>query len=361
MTDSAGDATKAVRRRKRKLRKKRGEAVVSYECEAGALMVYVRLYIEWLQATGRTEQTVRGYTVILSRFIEWCDVRGLSQPEELTRAVLEAYQRHLYLYRKKDGRPLSMRTQGAMILPLRGFCRWLARERYVQYNAAAELVLPREPKTLPRVVLSVAQVERVMAQPDVSGLTGTRDRAMLEVLYSTGIRRMELMNLTVSDIDLEGRTVMVRQGKGRRDRYIPIGERACYWVGRYLEEIRPSLVVRQDEWALFLTDYGEAFLKNRITDLVKRYMELAGIRDGACHALRHACATHMLENGADVRYIQALLGHADLSSTQIYTRVAIGKLREIHSATHPAKLVGADAGAASLLAALDAQEDEQER
>ena len=154
---------------------------------------------------------------------------------------------------------------------------------------------------------------------------------------------------------------MVRQGKGRRDRYIPIGERACYWVGRYLEEIRPSLVVRQDEWALFLTDYGEAFLKNRITDLVKRYMELAGIRDGACHALRHACATHMLENGADVRYIQALLGHADLSSTQIYTRVAIGKLREIHSATHPAKLVGADAGAASLLAALDAQEDEQER
>ena len=149
MTDSAGDATKAVRRRKRKLRKKRGEAVVSYECEAGALMVYVRLYIEWLQATGRTEQTVRGYTVILSRFIEWCDVRGLSQPEELTRAVLEAYQRHLYLHRKRDGRPLSMRTQGAMILPLRGFCRWLARERYVQYNAAAELVLPREPKTLP--------------------------------------------------------------------------------------------------------------------------------------------------------------------------------------------------------------------
>ena len=105
---------------------------------------------------------------------------------------------------------------------------------------------------------------------------------------------------------------MVRQGKGRRDRYIPMGERACYWVSRYLDEVRPMLVVRADDWTLFLTDYGEAYSGNRLTDLVKRYMGLAGIRDGACHALRHACATHMLENGADVRFIQALLGHADL-------------------------------------------------
>jgi integrase/recombinase XerD len=192
---------------------------------------------------------------------------------------------------------------------------------------------------------------------------------MLEVLYSTGMRRMELMQLTISDIDLEGRTVMVRQGKGRRDRYIPIGERACYWVSRYVDEIRPMLAVRSDEWTLFLTDYGEVFSKNRMTDLVKRYMEKADIKDGACHALRHACATHMLENGADIRFIQALLGHADLSSTQIYTQVAIGKLKEIHAATHPARLgervrerreVVDAAAAASLFAAIDAEADEGE-
>ncbi|WP_338152082.1 site-specific tyrosine recombinase XerC [Caballeronia zhejiangensis] len=321
------------------------------EGPVSVMLIYVRLYVEWLEATGRTEQTVKGRAVRLERFVGWCEVRGLSQPEEITRAVLEAYQRYLYLYRKKDGKPLSIRTQETMLTPLRGWCKWLARERYVQYNAASELVLPRAPKLLPRVVLSVVQVERLMAQPDVSGNTGARDRAMLEVLYSTGMRRMELMNLTVSEIDLEGRTVMIRQGKGRRDRYIPMGERACYWVQRYLDEVRPHLVVRE-AWTLFLTDYGEAYSGNRLTDLVKRYMELAGIGNGACHALRHACATHMLENGADVRFIQALLGHADLSSTQIYTQVAIGKLKEIHAATHPAKLT------ASLLAAIDAEADE---
>lgn len=132
---------------------------------------------------------------------------------------------------------------------------------------------------IPTLVLSPVQVDHVMAQPDVSGLTGARDRATLEVLYSTGMRRMELMQLGISDIDLEGRTVMIRQGKGRRDRYIPVGERACYWVGRYLDEERPALVVRSDEWTMFLTDYGEPFGKNRLTDLVKRYMELAGIRE----------------------------------------------------------------------------------
>ncbi len=355
---SEAQQTEAVRRRKRKLRKKRSEAIGAVETTDNALMIYVRLYVDWLQVTGRTEQTVRGRAWRLEQFVQWCDVRGLSQPEDITRAVLEAYQRHLYLYRKKDGKPLSIRTQETMLTPLRGFCRWLARERYVQYNAASELVLPRAPKLLPRVVLSVVQVERVMAQPDVSGLTGARDRAMLEVLYSTGMRRMELMNLTLSDVDLESRTVMVRQGKGRRDRYIPMGERACYWVGRYLDEVRPMLVVRADDWTLFLTDYGEAYSGNRLTDLVKRYMGLAGIRDGACHALRHACATHMLENGADVRFIQALLGHADLSSTQIYTQVAIGKLKEIHAATHPARLQR-EHEAASLLAAIEAEEESE--
>ncbi|SAK88256.1 site-specific tyrosine recombinase XerD [Caballeronia calidae] len=356
----ADEQKRVVRHRKRKLRKKRSEAIQSVETVDNALMIYVRLYVDWSQATGRTEATVRGRAVRLERFVQWCDVRGLNQPEEITRAVLEAYQRHLYLYRKKDGKPLSIRSQESMLAPLRGFCRWLARERYVQYNAASELVLPRAPKLLPRVVLSVTQVERLMAQPDVSELTGARDRAMLEVLYSTGMRRMELMNLTLSDIDLEGRTVMVRQGKGRRDRYIPMGERACYWVERYLDEIRSMLIVRQEDWTLFLTDYGEPYSGNRLTDFVKRYMELAGIRDGACHALRHACATHMLENGADVRFIQALLGHADLSSTQIYTQVAIGKLKEIHAATHPARLARThdDDAAASLLAAIDAEADE---
>lgn len=347
-----------MRSAKRRLRKQREGGWRTQEKPDNALMAYVHLYLDWIGMTGCTEQTLRTHERGLERFVRWFDVRGLSQPEEITRAVLETWQRHLYLYRKDDGQPLAIRSQQALLVSVRGFCKWLARERYVQYNAASELVIPKKPHALPKVVLSIAQVERLMAQPDVSAITGARDRAMLEVFYSTGMRRMELARLQVSDIDLEGRTVMIRGGKGRRDRLIPLGERACYWVDRYLTEERTYLMVRVDEWALFLTDYGTAFTLGQLSGIVARHMRRAGIEKGSCHALRHACATHMLENGADVRFIQALLGHADLTSTQIYTRVAIGKLKQIHAATHPARLQH-DREAASLLAAIKAEAENE--
>lgn len=347
---------------KRRLRKQREGGWRTKERPDNALMAYVHLYLDWIAMTGCTEQTIQTHDRNLIRFVRWFDLRSLSQPEHITRSVLETWQRHLYLYRKDDGQPLAIRSQQSLLMTVRGFCKWLARERYVQYNAASEIVIPRKPFALPKAVPSIAQVERLMAQPDVSAITGARDRAMLEVLYSTGMRRMELARLQVSDIDLEARTIMIRHGKGRRDRMVPIGERASYWVDRYLTEERVYLMVRVEQWALFLTDYGTPFTLGQLSGVVGRYMRRAGIVKGSCHALRHACATHMLENGADVRYIQALLGHTDLTSTEIYTRVAIGKLQEIHSATHPARLQR-DREAASLLAAIEAEaetEAEQE-
>lgn len=346
--------------KKRRLRRRMAERERGTPAWSGnALMSYVMLYLDWSAMTGATAATLQNRRKALERLIQWCEMRGLSQLEELTRPVLEAYQRHLYLYRKDNGQPLAIRSQRALLAPLVGWYRWLSRERYVTYNVAAELVLPKKPHALPKVVLSVEQVQGLMAQPDVSGVTGLRDRAMLEVLYSTGMRRMELIGLTVSDIDLANRTVMIRRGKGRKDRLVPIGERGCYWIERYQMEERGQLMVRSDEWTLFLTDYGTPFALSQLSGIVSRYLRRAGIPEGACHALRHACATHMLENGADVRFIQALLGHTELTSTQIYTRVAIGKLKEIHAATHPAKL-GREEAAASLLAALEAEEDGDE-
>jgi integrase/recombinase XerD len=157
----------------------------------------------------------------------------------------------------------------------------------------------------------------------------------------------------------------VRLGKGSKDRLIPVGARACAWIARYVEEVRPQLAIRSDELALFLTDYGEPFEKNRLGDLVRRYLRHAGIAQGSCHAFRHAMATHMLENGADIRFIQAMLGHSELSTTQIYTQVSIGKLKEIHAATHPARLERRERGpeglgeaARALLAAIAADEDD---
>jgi integrase/recombinase XerD len=200
---------------------------------------------------------------------------------------------------------------------------------------------------LPKV-LSVADVDRLMNETDIEEPAGLRDRAILETLYSTGLRRMELVKLKLYDVDLRQGMVTVREGKGRKDRLVPIGACACAWLHRYIEEVRPHLSMRSDELTLFLTDYGEAFERNRLGDLVKRYMRHAGIAQGSCHLLRHACATHMLENGADMRFIQILLGHASITSTEIYASVSIAKLKEIHAATHPARIERMKASADSL-------------
>jgi len=299
---------------------------------------YLNEHLEWMRVSGYSEDTVRTRRVAIRRFIAWCAERALSTPGEITKPILERYQRHLYYHRKSDGRPMTLGSQHACLAPLKTFFKWLTKENHIPYNPASELTLPQTPKHLPRVILSVEEVEAILREAEPKSAPGLRDRAMLETLYSCGLRRMELPHLALYDIDLRRRWVLVREGKGRRDRVIPIGERAAAWVEKYLLEARPQLLIAANE-ALFLTDYGEPVTPEYVAERVHRYMAFAGIdKPGACHLFRHACATHMLENGADTRFIQALLGHASLATTQIYTRVSIEKLREIHDATHPARL-----------------------
>ncbi|WP_299947443.1 site-specific tyrosine recombinase XerC [uncultured Microbulbifer sp.] len=303
------------------------------------LTPYLLRFIEWSAVRGLSEQTCRTRDRGLQRFIAWCDERDLNDPRAITRPILENYQKHLYYYRKSNGEPLSYGSQHALLAPLRAFFKWLARENYIALNPASELELPKQQRGLPKQILSVEEVESLFATVDTQNLYGVRDRAMLELLYSTGIRRMELVNLGLYDTDTSRKTLLVRQGKGRKDRLLPVGERALHWVERYRREVRHQLLTGRDEGHLFLTDYGEPWINNRLTEMVKKYLYHAGIdKPGACHLLRHAMATHMLENGADIRFIQQMLGHSDLSTTQIYTQVSIEKLREIHAATHPAKL-----------------------
>ncbi len=178
-----------------------------------------------------------------------------------------------------------------------------------------------------------------MSLPDTTTALGVRDRAMPETLYSTGIRRMEIIGLQQRDVDYERGTLMVRQGKGKEDRMIPIGDRALAWNTQYRDEMRPELAVAGDDGTLLLTVTGQAFSDNRMTQMVRNHVREAGLGNiGSCHLFRHAMATQMLENGADVRFIQAMLGHADIKTTQVYSRVSIRALKDIHSATHPARL-----------------------
>lgn len=300
---------------------------------------YVNAHFEWMRVGGYSEDTIRARKVALRRFVVWCEERALRDPKDITKPILERYQRHLFYYRKPDGRPISLGAQLQYLAPIKLFFKWLMRENHILYNPASEMQLPRQPKHLPRNILSIQEVEAILAEADASTPQTLRDRALLETLYSTGLRRMELPGLRIYDVDLTRRLVNVREGKGGRDRVIPIGKRAAAWVDKYLLEARPQLMVAEHEY-LFVNDYGEPASPVFVAAKVKRYMLFAHIekKTGSCHLLRHAMATHMLDNGADIRFIQAMLGHADISTTQIYTHVAIDKLREIHDATHPAKL-----------------------
>jgi site-specific recombinase XerD len=204
-------------------------------------------YLEALRVRNYSERTVESREHHLREFVKWCAARSLSRPAEITKPTLERYQRWLYHYRKKDGQPLSFRSQHGCLVPVRALFKWLCRQNLLLANPAADLELPRAEKRLPRHVLTAAEAERVLALPDVAEPLGLRDRAILEAFYSTGMRRMELLGLKLYDLDQERGTVFIRQGKGKKDRMIPMGERAFAWVRRYLEEARPSLALTPDD------------------------------------------------------------------------------------------------------------------
>jgi len=293
----------------------------------------------WLAARHASPHTLRERRQSLELFLTWCADRSVTRPVQLTRSLLERYQRHLHDSRTRIGQPLSIGTQLQRLTAVRVFCRWLVRHSLLLANPAADLELPRAGHALPKAILTAPEVEQVLNQCDVTTPLGLRDRAILETLYSTGMRRLELIHLTRPDLDLTRGTVLIRQGKGNKDRVVPIGARALAWLEKYLTDVRPLLASPPDDGTLFLLHDGRPCTPAQLTSRVRTYVQKAGVgKIGACHLFRHTCATLMLENGADVRYIQALLGHADLASTQRYTHVAIGKLKEVHTQTHPAKL-----------------------
>jgi integrase/recombinase XerD len=290
-----------------------------------------------LEVRNYSPSTISGREKYLRWFASWCVDRGITRPGEVTKPVLERYQRHLYHYRTADDKPISFRSQYSHLSHVKAWFKWLARENRILFNPASELELPKVGRRLPKAVLSAKEADAIMAQADLSDPHGIRDRAILEVFYSCGIRRKELAELQLYDVDAERKTLMVRQGKGKKDRLIPIGNRALQWITVYLETARPLLLCGGNEQTLFLSNIGGPLEPDSLTEYVRHYIDAADIgKRGSCHLFRHTMATLMLENGADIRYIQAMLGHAQLSTTEIYTQVSIKKLQQIHGLTHPA-------------------------
>jgi integrase/recombinase XerD len=334
------------------VRKRKPQAAPATPLEA-----LLEKHLEALRVQNYSEYTIKGRRVHIRFFLDWCTERGITEPVDVTRTVLESYQRHVFYYRKKNGEPLGFRGQHDRLVPLRVWFRWMTRQHHILHNPASELELPRTGFRLPKAVLTANEAEQILQQPNVHTPLGLRDRAILETLYTTGIRRIELVSLKLWDLDLERATVIIRQGKGKKDRVIPLGDRTALWVRKYLDESRPELVSEPDDKTVFLSNAGEPLALDYLTEMVAGYVDAANLgKRGACHLFRHTMATLMLEGGADIRFIQAMLGHADLKTTQIYTHVAIRQLQDIHRATHPAKL---EREKKELLDALAAEEDEE--
>jgi integrase/recombinase XerD len=305
------------------------------------MAVLLARFFEWMRVKNYSEETIICRHCVLNRFIRWAEERGVVRPNEVTKPILERYQRYLYHFRKKNGDPISFRTQHGNLVPIRAWFKWLARNNHILYNPASEMELPKLGHRLPKHVLTANEAEQIINIPNVTTNPGLRDRAILETLYSTGIRRMEVCNLRLYDVDYDRGTIMVRQGKGQKDRIVPIGERALAWIERYVNEVRPTLEAGDTEGnTLYLTDLGKPFTPDQMTTQVRQYVEASNVgKPGACHLWRHTAATVMHDAGADIRFIQAFLGHARLTTTEIYTQVSIRQLKAIHSACHPSSKV----------------------
>lgn len=281
----------------------------------------------WMER-GLSENTLAAYRNDLTAYARWLGVeqaRGLARVE---REQVQAYLAHRVASRA------SPRSTARLLSTLRRFYAWLRRENRISDDPTALIEAPKLGRPLPKT-LTEAEVEALLAAPDTETLLGLRDRTMLEVLYATGLRVSELVSLTATQVNLQQGVVRVT-GKGNKERLVPLGEEAVSWLERYLKEGRNALLNGHACDALFVTQRREAMTRQAFWYMIKRHAQNAAINKTLSpHTLRHAFATHLLNHGADLRVVQMLLGHSDLSTTQIYTHVARARLKELHARHHP--------------------------
>jgi integrase/recombinase XerD len=309
------------------------------------------VYLSWMAVHNYANTTIENRRRYLGYFSDFARGVGVNEPAGVTYELVVSYQEILHAYRKVDGTPLSIATQVQRLVPITQFFSWLRREHRLTQNPTTDLLMPRPDRQLPEATLSGSEMARLLSVPDVTKPLGLRDRALLEVFYSSALRRSELIALRVIDLDFERGTLFVHRGKGAKDRYVPIGERALFWVRLYIGIVRPTFVAESSGDTLFLSSVGTPICADWLCRKVRSYLRQAGInKRGSCHLLRHSVATLLLEGGADIRYVAEMLGHARLETTQRYTRVSIDQLRSVHARCHPA--AGLDVAMASELCSM---------
>lgn len=281
----------------------------------------------WMER-GLSENTLSAYRSDLGQFGQWLDGQGRGSLRDVRREQIQGY-----LAQRLEQRG-SPRSTARLLSSLRRFYAWLRREQQIGEDPTALIEAPRLGRPLPKS-LSESDVEALLLAPDTETRKGLRDRCMLEVLYATGLRVSELVNLHMGQINRQQGVVRI-SGKGDKERLVPLGEEALGWLQRYLQEVRPAVLDGQAAEAVFLSNRRQPMTRQTFWHLIKDYARRAGIdKPLSPHTLRHAFATHLLNHGADLRVVQMLLGHSDLSTTQIYTHIAKARLQELHARHHP--------------------------
>lgn len=280
----------------------------------------------WMER-GLSEATLSSYRQDLKLFSHWCQLQRITLLE-----ISESNLRRYLAYRLEHEK-LSARSTARFMSCARGFYRYCLRERLISQDPTALIESPKQGRPLPKS-LTESDVEALLAAPEVSDPIGLRDRTMLEVLYACGLRVSELVGLTLSDVNLRQGVVRV-MGKGGKERLIPMGDEAATWLLRYAKEARPLLLKNHVE-VMFPSNRGQQMTRQTFWHRIKHWSTVAGIETPLSpHTLRHAFATHLINHGADLRVVQLLLGHSDLSTTQIYTHIALERMKSLHDEHHP--------------------------
>jgi len=291
-------------------------------------------YLRHLQALGQSPGTIYHKASYLRALFLFLTRHRIKSLQAVTPRVVESYHAHLIQTKNRaTHKPVTRRHVYDVLLVIRQFFTHLHRRRLILLNPAGKLSWRSPPKALPKHIPNEEAIRQILERPNTNTRRGLRDRAMLELLYSTGIRRQELVNLTLYDIDFTGGTLKVNKGKGGKDRVVPIGKEARAWVARYIEKARRPATY---ETALFLGYHGRSIAAPRLGPILEPYLRGERPEPGlSCHLFRHACATHMMKGGARLRFIQEMLGHAHLQTTQIYTHLSPTELKEAHRKHHP--------------------------
>jgi len=308
------------------------------EKEATILDRYIYEYKAYIATRGFAERTINLFVSSARLFGEWLGKRSIKDPKEITKHTIIDYYKEMYKFKGTAGKGWSASTKYRHLTVIRKFLRFMARMDYIEKDPTEFLELPKQEKGLPTALLKDSEVRELFKSLEVSTNEFVlRDKAIMELLYSTGIRANELSKLSIKDIDFERQQLIIRHPKGGRSyqRVVPFGTLAERALKEYIETLRPNLIMGSSK-AVFLSNRGNEMNTNTVREIIKEYARKAGVKNSiTTHSFRVGCATEMLRSGADVRYVQTLLGHKRIETTQIYTRVNIEDLKRIHKRYHP--------------------------